>query len=105
VAPLKLRLPAHLLGPTRVAVPWTLLGGFDDAVSSPDGRWTLALDRNGLSFVRGPKPARPHRVVPDTQVVMVEWATGAHVARWSTFIERLPQVTDVAGGPAPLAAR
>jgi hypothetical protein len=103
-APLRLPLPRRWAG-RAASLAAARRAGVDDVVSAPGGSWSLTFKRAGLSFLRPNPAAAPDRAAPGLEVVMAEWATGPHVARWSAYIGALPQVTDDAGGPAPLRAK
>jgi hypothetical protein len=63
-----------------------------DAHSSPGGKWALVTTKTELMIVDTTSPARPLRRIPKSaseSLVMVEWATGPNVARWSTEVARL----------------
>jgi hypothetical protein len=84
-------LPTSFTGPDRLAFPWDELAaaipGLRDAVSSPDGSWTVALTGSELIFV--PDTPRARRVITTVQslrVVMAQWAVGQQVARWSEAV-------------------
>jgi hypothetical protein len=85
-------LPRSFTGPDRLALPWGRLAssipGLIDAVSSPNGSWTVAITRSGLMFVSGKAQKRtPITTVNESlRLVMAQWALGKHVARWSAAI-------------------
>lgn len=62
-----------------------------DAQFSPDGRWIVATTDTELLFLDAVAPNHPAARIPlsvSDSVVMIEWATGANVARWSAVVQR-----------------
>ncbi len=99
-----LRLPATLTGPDRLAVAWRSIKkavpDAADAVSSPDGTWTLLVTGSQLLVMTGTDLTRRKTVSalakpPDAgdevngsvRIVMAQWAVGdRNVARWSAAL-------------------
>ena len=87
-------LPHSFTGPDRLALSWAKLAksipGLIDAVSSPDGSWSVAITPSELMFVSG-KAQNLSRVttVKSLRLVMAQWALGKHVTRWSTAVSAL----------------
>ena len=93
-AEVEVDLPSSFTGPDRLAVPWQELTasipGLTDAVSTPDGAWTIALTNSELVFVPGNLSGRRTiSTVPSLRVLMAQWAVGKHVAPWNEAIARL----------------
>lgn len=93
-------LPSKLTGPDRLAIPWALLvtavPDVVDAVSSPDGAWTLVVTRSQLLFVSGRDLSRKTVLSsllerehasssdPAVRLITAQWAVGdPNVTRWS----------------------
>jgi hypothetical protein len=71
--------------------PASLIPSRDDAVPSPDRRWTLLVRQTEVLLAPSGALDRPVARLPltgDDDVVMVEWATGANVARWRNEVQR-----------------
>ena len=63
-----------------------------DAHVSPDGKWTFVVTETELIILGGASGTQPSLRVTkasNENVVMVEWATGGNVARWSSEVMRL----------------
>jgi len=75
-----------------------------DAHFSPDGRWIVATTDSELLFLDSAAPDRAAARIPlsvSDSVVMVEWATGANIARWNTVVQR----TRAEGAVTPVVLR
>jgi hypothetical protein len=75
-----------------------------DAHFSPAGPWLLAVTGKQLRIHAGVESGKSVRTLPlkkYEKVVMVEWATGSNVARWTAEVRRLR----AAGPVRPLVRR
>jgi hypothetical protein len=70
-----------------------------DVHRAPNGGWALVATEKELLVFNGTTTSPILRVpkMPDESLVMVEWATGRHVARWNDEVVRLRRTKE----PAP----
>jgi hypothetical protein len=92
-AEIALALPALSTGPDRLARPWHSLSEaiplLRDAVSSPDGTWSIAITDSALVFTTGqPGTRKVVATVPRARVVLAQWALGRNVARWDAVVKK-----------------
>jgi hypothetical protein len=58
-----------------------------DAVSAPDGSWSIAITDSALVFTTGqPGDQKVLATVPRAGVVLAQWAPGRNVARWEAAL-------------------
>jgi hypothetical protein len=70
------------------------VAGITDAHFSPAGSWTLAATQGKLIILHGQsdKPVITLPMSTFEKLIMVEWATGRNVSRWTSEIRRLQNV-------------
>jgi hypothetical protein len=71
---------------------WTMVVGATDAMSSPGGQWVLVVSGSEVRLSPRDQLGRAVSRMPISEhdsIVMVEWATGAAVARWREQVGRL----------------
>jgi hypothetical protein len=87
-------LTGHKPGVDRVVAGRTKVGGeelYPDAHPSPTGQWTLHVNRDEVSLTADGNtvPLAKAAKRAGEHVVMVEWSSGDHVARWDEEVRRL----------------
>jgi hypothetical protein len=93
-APLDANLPDAFTSHDALRPPWTVVArrvpGLRDAFASPNGDLVIAQARDSLFVYLADRRELGRRIaaIPfgEREIVMIQWATGRHVARWNKEI-------------------
>jgi len=93
--PIHFQLPAPVTGDLSTPLDWKLLRsriiGISDAYASPNGDMLIAITKSEIRVFEARRriPGKLLLKLSAGEIVMAQWATGAHVPDWTTELSNL----------------